>query len=147
MKKQSVSNLATISIVQSLVVRSPSLLFSNIHHCFISSHNELYFFQKSITTVFYGQQVDIFSPQHAGFDLSSTSTYTRMKLNKSGIPKKNLDKNDDFVYSIPFLKTKDITFENTTRIQVPKTVNSKFADFFLRICICELWFPCIFNMI
>ena len=29
------------------------------------------------------------------------STYTRMKLKKSGIPKKNLDKNDDFVYSIP----------------------------------------------
>jgi hypothetical protein len=24
-----------------------------------------------------------------------------MKLKKSGIPKKNLDKNDDFVYSIP----------------------------------------------
>jgi hypothetical protein len=29
------------------------------------------------------------------------STYTRMKLKKSGIPKENLDKNDDFVYSIP----------------------------------------------
>ena len=29
-----------------------------------------------------------FFPQHAGFDLSSTSTYTRMKLKKSGIPKK-----------------------------------------------------------
>ena len=42
-----------------------------------------------------------FFSQHAGFDLSSTSTYTRMKLKKSGIPKKNLDKNDDFVYSIP----------------------------------------------
>jgi hypothetical protein len=27
-----------------------------------------------------------FFPQHAGFDLSSTSTYTRMKLKKSGIP-------------------------------------------------------------
>ena len=40
-----------------------------------------------------------FFPQHAGFDLSSTSTYTRMKLKKSGIPKKNLYKNDDFVYS------------------------------------------------
>jgi hypothetical protein len=45
--------------------------------------------------------VDIFFSQHVGFDLSSTSTYTRMKLKKSGIPKKNLDKNDDFVYSIP----------------------------------------------
>jgi hypothetical protein len=42
-----------------------------------------------------------FFPQHAGFDLSSTSTYTRMKLKKFGIPKKNLYKNDDFVYSIP----------------------------------------------
>ena len=42
-----------------------------------------------------------FFPQHAGFDLSSTSTYTMMKLKKSGIPKKNRDKNDDFVYSIP----------------------------------------------
>ena len=39
-----------------------------------------------------------FFSQHAGFDLSS---YTRMKLKKSGIPKKHLDKNDDFVYSIP----------------------------------------------
>jgi hypothetical protein len=29
-------------------------------------------------------------PQHAGFDLSSTSTYTRMKLKKSGIPKKKI---------------------------------------------------------
>jgi hypothetical protein len=27
--------------------------------------------------------------------------HIRMKLNKSGIPEKNLDKNDDFVYSIP----------------------------------------------
>ena len=42
-----------------------------------------------------------FPPQHAGFDLSSTSTYTRMKLKKSGIPQKNLNKNDDFVYSTP----------------------------------------------
>jgi hypothetical protein len=39
-----------------------------------------------------------FFPQHAGFDLSSTSTYARIKFKKSGIPKKNLDKNDDFVY-------------------------------------------------
>jgi hypothetical protein len=30
--------------------------------------------------------------------ISSTSTYTRMKLKNSGIPPKNLDKNDDFVY-------------------------------------------------
>jgi hypothetical protein len=37
---------ATISILQSLVVRCLSLLFSNIHHCLISSHNELYFFSK-----------------------------------------------------------------------------------------------------
>ena len=29
------------------------------------------------------------------------STYSRMKLKKSGIPQKNLDKNDDFVYSTP----------------------------------------------
>ena len=29
-----------------------------------------------------------FFPQHAGFDLSSTSTYTIMKVKKSGIPKK-----------------------------------------------------------
>jgi hypothetical protein len=32
-----------------------------------------------------------------------------------------------------FFRIKDITFENTTRIQVPKTVKSKFAAFFLRI--------------
>jgi hypothetical protein len=46
--------------------------------------------------LYFTDEVDIFIPQHAGFDLSSTSTYTRMKLKKSGIPK-----NDDFVYSIP----------------------------------------------
>jgi len=33
-----------------------------------------------VCTVFYGRLVDIFSPQHTGFDLSSTSTYTKMKL-------------------------------------------------------------------
>ena len=31
------------------------------------------------------------------------STYTRMKLKKNGIPKKNLDKNDDFIYSRPWI--------------------------------------------
>jgi hypothetical protein len=45
------------------------------------------YFKKS-GTVIYGRWVDIFFPQHAGFDLSSTLTYTRMKLKKSGIPKK-----------------------------------------------------------
>ena len=41
-----------------------------------------------------------FPPQHAG-SLWLASTYSRMKLKKYGIHKKNLDKNDDFVYSIP----------------------------------------------
>ena len=56
-------------------------------------------FVKLANKYFTDDRSIFFPPQHAGFDLSSTLTYTRMKLKK--IPQKNLDKYDNFVYSIP----------------------------------------------
>ena len=48
MKKLSVSNLVTISILQSLLIGCLSLLFSIIHHYIILSNNEL----KFVTHIF-----------------------------------------------------------------------------------------------